>query len=371
MNDRLTALSDAGVSIWLDDLSRERIASGNLADLVKGSSVVGVTTNPTIFASALSHGERYNEQVRLLAADGASTAEAILALTTTDVRDACDILAPVAEQTDGVDGRVSIEVDPAAAHDTDESVAQAKKLWSTVGRDNLFIKIPATAEGIDAISAVLAEGINVNVTLIFALERYRAVMDAYLSGLEQARDNGHDLSRLHSVASFFVSRVDTEVDKRLDEIGGDAAARLHGKAALANARLAYQAYEETFSGDRFNALVADGARTQRPLWASTGVKDPKLPDTLYVKELVVADCVNTMPEKTLQAFADHGEVSGDTVHGTYDQSRAVLDQLEELGVPYDEVVATLEDEGIDKFAKSWEELVASVEGELAKAGEDT
>jgi transaldolase len=367
MNDRLTALSDAGVSIWLDDLSRERIASGNLAELIKTKAVVGVTTNPTIFAAALKNGERYESQVQELAADGSSVDDAILALTTTDVRDACDLMMGVYEATGGVDGRVSIEVDPGAAHDTDETIRQAKRLWETVDRPNTLIKIPATLAGVPAIDTVLAEAISVNVTLIFALERYRAVMDSYLSGLEKAAANGKDLSTIHSVASFFVSRVDSEVDKRLDAIGTPEAEALKGKAALANARLAYEAYEEVFASERFAALEAKGANRQRPLWASTGVKDPSLPDTLYVTELVVEGTVNTMPEKTLDAVADHGEIAGDTVHGSYEGARDVMRALADLGISYDEVVATLEEEGVDKFEKSWSELVEGVESELGKA----
>jgi transaldolase len=367
MNDRLTALSDAGVSIWLDDLSRERIATGNLADLIKTKSVVGVTTNPTIFASALKNGERYESQVAQLAADGTSVDDAILALTTTDVRDACDLMMPVYEVTSGVDGRVSIEVDPGAAHDTEETVRQAKRLWSTVDRPNVLIKVPATLAGVPAIDTVLAEGISVNVTLIFALERYRAVMDAYLGGLEKAAANGKDLSQIHSVASFFVSRVDTEVDKRLHAVGTPEAEALKGQAALANARLAFEAYEEIFASERFAALEAQGANRQRPLWASTGVKDPALPDTLYVTELVVAGTVNTMPEKTLDAVADHGEITGDTVHGTYEAARGTMRALADQGISYDDVVKTLEVEGVQKFEASWDELVEGVESELAKA----
>jgi transaldolase len=365
MSDRLKALSDAGVSIWLDDLSRERIESGNLADLVKHRSVVGVTTNPTIFAAALSDGERYDAQLGDLAAAGASVDDAIFELTTTDVRDACDVLADTWKATDGVDGRVSIEVAPGLAFDTEATIAAAKKLWAAVDRPNLFIKIPATTEGAPAITAVLAEGISVNVTLIFGLDRYDAVMDAYLAGLEQARDNGKALGDIHSVASFFVSRVDTEIDKRLEAIGSDDALALRGKAAVANARLAYRAYEEKFSGERFAALKADGANTQRPLWASTGVKNPDYDDTLYVSELVVSNTVNTMPEKTLDAYADHGTLDGgDKVRPYYDDARAVMDALAEVGVDYDDVIATLEQEGVDKFVKSWDELVETVRGQM-------
>ncbi len=362
MNERLQALADAGVSIWLDDLSRERIESGNLAELVTEGGVVGVTTNPTIFASALSDGDRYAAQVAELRAAGADVDETVFALTTTDVREACDVLRPVYDRTDGVDGRVSIEVDPGAARDTGRTTTIAKRLWETVDRPNLLIKIPATVEGLPAIADAIAEGISVNVTLIFSLERYRAVMDAYVEGLERAAEAGRDLSAIHSVASFFVSRVDSEVDGRLEE--GDP---LRGKAAIANARLAYEAFEEVFGSERFGSLRERGAHPQRPLWASTGVKDPAYPDTLYVTELVVADTVNTMPEKTLQAFADHGEVEGDRVTGRYDEARQVIADLEAKGIGYDEVVAKLEKEGLEKFDASWAELLDSVRSELEKA----
>jgi transaldolase len=367
MSDRLKALSDAGVSIWLDDLSRERIESGNLADLVKNDSVVGVTTNPTIFASALADGERYDAQVRELVAAGTSVDDAIFELTTTDVRDACDVLADTWKATDGVDGRVSIEVPPGLAFDTEATIAAAKRLWAAVDRPNLFIKIPATTEGAPAITAVLAEGISVNVTLIFGLSRYDAVMEAYLEGLEKARDNGKALHDIHSVASFFVSRVDSEIDKRLEAIGSEDALALRGKAAVANARLAYQAYEQKFAGERFASLKADGANTQRPLWASTGVKNPDYDDTLYVSQLVVAHTVNTMPEKTLEAYADHGTLDGgDMVRPYYDDARAVMNDLTGVGIDYDDVIATLEQEGVDKFVKSWDELVETVRGQMDK-----
>jgi len=362
MNARLQALADAGVSIWLDDLSRERIASGNLADLVAESKVVGVTTNPTIFAAALSQGERYGEQIAQLKAAGVDIHDVVFELTTTDVQQGCDVIRPAYEASNGVDGRVSIEVDPGLARDADATITTAAKLWTKVDRPNLFVKIPATHEGLPAIAATIAEGISVNVTLIFSLDRYRDVMDAYLYGLEQAFAEGRDLSTIHSVASFFVSRVDSEIDGRLPDDSP-----LRGKAGIANARLAYEAYEEVFGSDRFAALAAKGGNRQRPLWASTGVKDPSYPDTMYVTELVVANTVNTMPEKTLQAFADHGEVRGDAVTGTYDEARALIAALEEQGISYDEVVALLETEGLDKFDKSWAELVTTVQNELDKA----
>jgi len=367
MSERLKALAHEGVSIWLDDLSRERIETGNLAELAKDSSVVGVTTNPTIFASAMSDGERYDDQVGRLAADGKDVDEAIFALTTTDVRDACDVMRPVFDATDGVDGRVSIEVPPGLAHDERATIEAAKRLWAEVDRPNLFIKIPATTEGGPAITDVLAEGISVNVTLIFGLDRYDSVMDAYLEGLERARANGKDLSSIHSVASFFVSRVDTEIDKRLNASDDPKAADLLGLAGIANARLAYQAYEKKFSEERFAALKADGANTQRPLWASTGVKNPDYRDTMYVTDLVVANTVNTMPEKTLRAFADHGEVNGDQVSTKYAQARQVMDDLATVGVDYDDVIAVLEREGVEKFEKSWAELVETVRGQLESA----
>lgn len=366
MSDRLKALADAGVSIWLDDLSRERIETGNLAELVESSSVVGVTTNPTIFAGAIADGERYDEQVRGLVADGASVDEVIFALTTDDVRNACDVLAPVAERT-ADDGRVSIEVEPTLANDTEATVASAKALWEAVDRPNALIKIPATLEGLPAITEVIAAGISVNVTLIFSVERYRAVMDAYLTGLERARAAGIDLASIRSVASFFVSRVDSEIDARLEKIGTEEALGLRGKAAVANARLAYAAFQEVLASERWQALATAGANAQRPLWASTGVKNPDYPDTLYVADLVVADTVNTMPEKTLQAFADHGEVTGDQVTGKGGEAQEVFDRLVAAGIDVDDVFLTLETEGVDKFKASWTELTETVETQMAKA----
>jgi transaldolase len=365
MTDHLKELSDVGVSIWLDDLSRERLDSGNLAELVKNDHIVGVTTNPSIFASALSEGERYDDQVKELAADGADVKKTVFALTTTDVRNACDVLKPVFDATGGEDGRVSIEVSPDLAHDTDETLASAKELWAEVDRENLFIKIPATTEGAPAISDTLGEGISVNVTLIFGLERYQGVMDAYLEGLEKAKANGKDLSKIYSVASFFVSRVDSEIDSQLDKIGGHD--ELKGKAGVANARLAYEAYEKFFAGDRWEALAAEGANKQRPLWASTGVKNPDYDDTMYVVDLAVENTVNTMPEKTLQAVKDHGAVKGDQVRPHYDDAHKVMADLKEAGIVYDDVIATLEDEGVEKFMKSWNELLETVEKNLEAA----
>ncbi|MFW0155119.1 transaldolase [Rothia sp. P6271] len=360
-------LTDAGVSIWLDDLSRERITSGNLEELISSRNVAGVTTNPTIFAGALAHGESYSEQVKELAEEGVDVEEAVFTITTDDVRAACDIFAPVYESSQGRDGRVSIEVDPRLARQSAETAAMAKALASRVDRENVMIKIPATEEGLEPIAQTLAEGISVNVTLIFSLSRYRAVINAYMLGLEQALENGKDLSKIHSVASFFISRVDSEIDARLEAIGTDEAKALKGKAGLANARLAYQVFEEAFSSQRWERLAAAGANIQRPLWASTGTKDPALPDTLYVTGLVAPQCVNTVPEKTLEATYDHGVVTGDTITSTYDESDKILNAIESLGISYQEVVTLLEDEGLKKFDISWEELLETIRQALASA----
>ena len=362
-NKNLDALSAAGVSIWLDDLSRKRLRDGNLKDLVAEKNVVGVTTNPTIFQKAISGSAVYDEQLRDLAVRGLGVDEAIRMITTADVREACDVLRPVYEASGGQDGRVSIEVDPRLAHDTEATIAEAKQLWWLVDRENLFIKIPATRAGLPAITAVLAEGISVNVTLIFSLDRYREVMEAFLAGISKAKENGHNLAKMASVASFFVSRVDTEIDKRLEKLGQK---ELKGKAGIANARLAFEAYEQVFDTDDWRALAAAGAKPQRPLWASTGVKDPAYPDTMYVDELIVFGVVNTMPEATLDAEADHGKPVTDSVHGTYEEAHKVLADLEAAGVSYDEVVQLLEDEGVDKFEASWKELLDSVQSELER-----
>jgi transaldolase len=365
MSDALADLTAAGVAVWLDDLSRERLRSGNLAELVETRQVVGVTTNPTIFQKALEDGAAYDEQVRDLARRGVDVGEAVRSLTTSDVRWACDVLAPVAARTDGQDGRVSIEVDPRIAHDTARTVAEAKALWWLVDRPNLYIKIPATRAGLPAITEVLAAGISVNVTLIFSLERYDAVMDAFLSGLAQAQANGHDLAKIGSVASFFVSRVDTEVDGRLP-----ADSPLRGTAAIANAQLAYQHYEAMIASERWRSLAAAGAHPQRPLWASTGVKDKAMDDTRYVVELVAPGTVNTMPEATMQAVFDHGAVRGDTVTGSYAAAQAALDDLAAAGVDFADVVQVLEDEGVDKFEQSWQQLIDAVTEQLKAAGAD-
>lgn len=362
--DRLGELSDAGVAVWLDDISRQRLTSGNLIELRDERHVVGVTSNPTIFAGAIADGDDYADQLRELALRRVSVDEAARAITTYDVRWACDQLREVYDATGGVDGRVSIEVDPRLAYDTDRTIAEAKALWWQVDRPNLFIKIPATAAGLPAISAVLAEGISVNVTLIFGLDRYRAVADAFLTGMERARDAGRDLSGIASVASFFVSRVDTQIDARLDAVGTPEALALKGHAAIANARLAHRAYGEAFDTQRWRDLAAAGAHTQRPLWASTSSKNPAYRDTLYVEDLVVADCVNTMPQATLEAFADHGTVSGDTITGRYTEAEETMKRIAALGVDYDDVVSTLEREGVDKFIKSWNDLLDRVAAAL-------
>ncbi|MFF4271468.1 transaldolase [Streptomyces sp. NPDC001536] len=366
MTDALKRLSEEGVAIWLDDLSRKRITSGNLAELIDQQHVVGVTTNPSIFQKAISSGDGYEQQLADLAARKVTVEEAIRMITTADVRDAADILRPVFDATGGQDGRVSIEVDPRLAHNTKATIAEAKQLAWLVDRPNTLIKIPATKAGLPAITEVIGNGISVNVTLIFSLERYREVMDAYLAGLEKAKAKGLDLSLIHSVASFFVSRVDTEIDKRIDALGTDEAKAARGKAGVANARLAYEAYEEVFSSARWQELDKAQANKQRPLWASTGVKDPAYKPTLYVDELVAPNTVNTMPEATLQATEESGEIRGNAVAGTYEQSRAEIDAVEKLGISYNEVVQLLEDEGVEKFEASWNDLLKSTEAELER-----
>nr|NLD40977.1 transaldolase [Actinomycetales bacterium] len=361
MSDNLKNLSAEGVSIWLDDLSRGAISSGLLKEEVAQKSVVGVTTNPTIFANALSKGADYAEQMSELAAAKTTLDDSVVAATTDDVRNACDVFAEIYEKT-GQDGRVSIEVDPRLAHETEPTIEQAKMLWATVDRPNAMIKIPATVEGLPAITATIAEGISVNTTLIFSLDRYRAVANAFIDGLEQAHEKGIDLSQIHSVASFFISRIDSEVDARLDRIGTEEALALKGKVAIANGRLAYEAYEEIFSSERFTALP--GANKQRVLWASTGVKNPDYPDTMYVSELVAPNVVNTMPAATLAACADHLEVTGDTVTPNYEDARNVMENLAAVGVDFDEVTDLLEREGVEKFEASWEELLESVSDAL-------
>jgi transaldolase len=360
--DVLSQLTAEDVSIWLDDISRERLSTGNLAMLARDFHVRGVTSNPTIFAHAMEHGSAYDEHLGDLAIRGVSVDEAARALTTYDIRWACDVLRPVYDASDGVDGRVSIEVDPRLAKETAKTIAEARALWWQVDRPNLFIKIPATREGLPAIKACLAEGISVNVTLIFSLKRYEEVMDAFMAGLEAA-DDVH-VATLASVASFFVSRVDTEVDRRLDKIGTPDAKELRGKAGIANARLAYELFEKNFATPRWQVLSDRGARLQRPLWASTSTKDPSYRDTMYVEELVAPHTVNTMPESTLRAMADHGVVRGNTISGTYDEARKIFAELEQLGISYADVVAVLENEGVRKFADSWTQLLQTIGSHL-------
>ena len=363
--DELGQLSAAGVAVWLDDISRDRLSSGGLAALMRDMHVVGVTSNPTIFAHALSSGRAYGQQVADLALRRVSADEAARAITTYDIRWACDVLRPAYDASGGTDGRVSIEVDPRLARDTERTIAEARALWWQVDRPNMFIKIPATEAGLPAITQCLAEGISVNVTLIFSLRRYGQVIDAFMAGLEAAA--GRDVAAISSVASFFVSRVDTEVDRRLDKIGTAAAAALRGQAAIANARLAYELFEQRFASQRWEALSVRGARRQRPLWASTSTKDPAYPDTMYVTELVAPDTVNTMPEATIRAMADHGELHGDTGRGGYAAARQLFAQLEDLGIGYDDVTSVLEREGVQKFEASWDELLKSISAEVAAA----
>lgn len=368
MTDRLAELSDIGVSIWLDDLDRGRLTSGGLADLIANSHVVGVTTNPAIFDHSITSGAAaYAEQVTDLAVRGVDVGEAVRALTAFDVRWACDVMRPVYDRTNGADGRVSIEVDPRLARATDATIAEAKALWWQVDRPNLLVKIPATLEGLPAITAALGAGISVNVTLIFSVERYGAVMDAYMSGLELAAANGHDLAGIHSVASFFVSRVDSNVDAALNAIGTPAATALLGQAGIANARLAWAAFEEVTAGERWQNLAAQGANPQRPLWASTGVKNPDYADDRYVVDLAAPNCVNTMPEKTLDAVRDHGNVHGDTVSGTGPAAQAVFDAVTAVGVDLDAVFAELESDGVTKFIDAWENLLDNLRQALAAA----
>jgi transaldolase len=371
----LGELTAAGVAVWLDDLSRVRLSSGGLDQLRREKHTVGVTTNPTIFAKALSDADEYNWQLRDLASRGVTVEEAVRMLTTYDVRWATDVMRPAYDGSAGVDGRVSIEVDPRLAYETEKSVAEAKALWWLVDRPNLFIKIPATEAGLPAITATLAEGISVNVTLIFGLDRYSAVMDAFLAGLEQAKTNGHDLTKIGSVASFFVSRVDSEVDKRLDRIadqaadsaGKERAVALKGRAAIANAKLAYERYAEVFSSDRWQALADAGAHPQRPLWASTSTKNPDYRDVIYVEELIAPGTVNTMPEAVIHAYADHGETRADSITGSYDQARQVFADLTAVGIDFDDVIIVLEREGVEKFEASWVELLDGVRRSLTAA----
>lgn len=366
MANVLEELTRAGVSIWLDDLSRNRITSGSLVNYIEKYSVKGVTTNPSIFQNAISQGsESYRDQIRDCAQRGLTPDETIRLITTDDVRSACDVFTGVFEQTQGIDGRVSIEVDPRLAHDTDGTINAAKDLWALVNRKNLFIKIPATDAGLPAITEVIACGISVNVTLIFSVDRYRQVIDAYISGLQRAFAAGVNLSTIQSVASFFISRVDSSVDSALNAIGSEMALQLRGATAIANARLAWEVHLETLNSPQWSSLV--GAQPQRPLWASTGVKDPQYPDTRYVIDLVAPGCVNTMPENTLKAVAEHGVFLGDTVSAKASDSAETFAQLATLGVNVPEILQQLEVEGVQKFSSSWMELLAVVDAALKES----
>ena len=359
------------MSVWLDDISRDRLRTGNLQELIDDSHVVGVTSNPTIFAKALSNGRRLRRAGRGPGDPRRDGGRGVPAITTYDIRWACDVLRPVYDATGGLDGRVSLEVDPRLARDTATTIAEARALWWMVDRPNLFIKIPATLEGLPAITAAIAEGISVNVTLIFSLERYGEVIDAYMAGLEQAAAAGHDLSQIRSVASFFVSRMDTEVDARLDKLGTPEAEALRGKAAIANARLAYELFEQRIAAD---ALAGPGGQGRAGPAAAVGFdlapRTRRSPTPCTWSTWWSADTVNTMPEGTIKAMADHGELLGDTVHGTYDASRQVLADLEKLGISYDDVVQVLEDEGVAKFEASWTELLETIKRTGALSGDD-
>lgn len=354
------SLAKVGTSTWLDDLSRERLISGNLKELLTSKSIVGVTTNPAIFAGAMSKGTDYDEQIAQLKAAGASPDEAVYAMSIDDVRDACDILIDTYNNSNGYDGRVSIEVDPRISEDRDATISQARELWRKIDRPNLMIKIPATPGSLPAISDALADGISVNVTLIFSVARYREVILAYIDGINRAAANGHDVSKIHSVASFFVSRLDSEVDKRLEEIGTEEALALRGKAGVANARRAYQVFKDMFE----SADLPEGANLQRPLWASTGVKNPDYSPTLYVSELAGPNTVNTMPEGTIDALLEADDVNGDTLTGTNEEADKVFEQINNVGVDFGDVFAQLEQEGVDKFVQAWNELLESMQQRL-------
>ena len=356
-------LRDAGVSIWLDDLARADILSGRLEKLIAERDVTGITTNPTIFATAVEKDPAaYAAQLADLERAGTAPREATLAIVTADVRAACDVLLPVHERSGGADGFVSIEVTPEAAHDAQATLAEVRRLRKLVARPNLLVKIPSTDAGVRALEDATAEGASINMTLLFGLDRYRQVREAYRAGLARAVVAGIDPAGIRSVASFFVSRVDVAVDRRLDAIGGPTAAGLRGLAAVANARLAYAAYEESLALSDWQTLAAQGAHPQRPLWASTGVKDPAMRDTRYLEELVAPDVVDTVPSATLEALHDHGRIRPDTIRGTYAQSRETLDELARIGVALDEVTSELERSGIDTFGESWQRLVAAVRG---------
>jgi len=364
----LHQLSSEGQSVWIDFLSRPLLRDGDLERLIRDDAVVGVTSNPTIFQKAISSGDAYDDQVRELLEEHEDPKEVFLALAVKDVQEACDVLRDTFERTGGVDGFVSLEVDPDIAFDRDATEQEAERLHGLVDRPNVYIKIPATQDGLGAIEKTIGAGIPVNVTLIFGLDRYRAVAEAYIKGLEHLVESGGDPSKVPSVASFFVSRVDTEADKRLDELGGHD--ELRGKLAIANAKLAYEAYKEIFAGDRWEALAAKGAKPQRCLWASTSVKNDAYKDTMYVEELIGPDTVDTMPPETIEAFQDHGEVDANALETDVDGAKKVFEDLREAGIDYDDVIATLEKEGVEKFSDSFKQLLDDVKAkrdELATA----
>lgn len=367
MTDKLAELSDIGVSIWLDDLSRTRLRTGNLQELIDRDHIVGVTTNPAIFSAAIGDGTAYSDQLSELAAKDVTVDDAVFEMIVDDVRDAADVLMPIYEKTNGEDGRVSIEVDPRYSADMMKTIEQAKDLWKRVDRPNTMIKIPATPESLPAVTEATASGVSVNVTLIFSVDQYRDVIEAYFKGLEEALERGLDISKIRSVASFFVSRVDSMIDPKLDELGSDEAKAIRSKMGLANARLAYEAYEESLKTDRWKTLAGAGANRQRPLWASTGVKDASLSPTLYVDQLAVEDTVNTMPEKTLRAVAEEAEFTGDTVRPNYADSHELFTKLEKVGIDFDEISAQLLKEGVEKFEVAWNELLDNVEKALKEA----
>jgi len=355
---RLHQLSEAGVSVWIDNLSRDLIQSGELERMMREDAVVGITSNPTIFQKAISSGDAYDEQLREVLEEEKDPTEIFIRLAAKDVTDACDLLRKVWDEGGGKDGYVSIEVDPTLAYDTEGTVAQALRFHKLIDRPNLFVKIPATKPGLPAIEDMIAKGKSINVTLIFSLRRYLEVAEAYIRGLERLVAGGGDPTVVASVASFFVSRVDTETDRRLDEIGGHD--KLRGKLGIANAKLAYERYEQLFSGERWEFLAGKGASPQRCLWASTSTKNPAYRDTMYVEELVGPMTVNTMPPETIEAFQDHGKVVPNTVKRDLDGVRKLLEDLAKAGVDYDDVVETLEREGVEKFADSFAELLEGI-----------
>jgi transaldolase len=364
---RLHQLSELGQSVWVDSISRDWLQDGTLERFVREDAVVGVTSNPTIFDKAITHGDAYDEQLRELTEELDDAKEIFWRLAERDICQACDLLRPIWDQGQGQDGYVSIEVDPDLAYEEDAQYEQAKLLHDLIDRPNLFVKIPGTKPGLGAIERSIGDGRSINVTLIFSLQRYREVAEAYLSGLERLVEEGGDPSRVASVASFFVSRVDTEADKRLDAIGGRD--ELKGKLAVANAKLAYEDYERIFSGQRWEALAAKGATKQRCLWASTSTKNPAYSDVLYVESLIGPETVNTMPEETIRAFQDHGTVAL-TLEDGVDDAKRLLDELAEAGVDYDDVTDTLEREGVEKFSESFSDLIESIRskcGQLAAA----